>query len=153
MWILQARILGCYALLQGILPTQGSNLDLLHYRQILFFFFFNCRLNTILWWFLPYIDMNQPWVYMCSTILNTPSTSLPTPSLWVVLEHHLHALHMHRSSVLHTAIYMFQCYCLSHQGSPSIPTFNLSGNLFYMCISGIQTLLNHLCDCVPDLSY
>ena len=20
---------------------------------------------TILWWFLPYIDMNQPWVYMC----------------------------------------------------------------------------------------
>ena len=21
---------------------------------------------TILWWFLPYIHMNQPWVYMCS---------------------------------------------------------------------------------------
>ena len=21
---------------------------------------------TVLWWFLPYIDMNQPWVYMCS---------------------------------------------------------------------------------------
>ena len=20
---------------------------------------------TILWWFLPYIDMNQPWMYMC----------------------------------------------------------------------------------------
>ena len=20
---------------------------------------------TLLWWFLPYIDMNQPWVYMC----------------------------------------------------------------------------------------
>ena len=20
---------------------------------------------TILWWFLPYSDMNQPWVYMC----------------------------------------------------------------------------------------
>ena len=30
----------------------------------------------ILWWFLPYIDMNQPWVYMCS-----PSwTPLPPPS-------------------------------------------------------------------------
>ena len=25
---------------------------------------------TILWWVLPYIDMNQPWVYMC------PSSSL-----------------------------------------------------------------------------
>ena len=31
---------------------------------------------TILWWFLPYIDMNQPWVYTCS-----PSRSrLPPPS-------------------------------------------------------------------------
>ena len=25
---------------------------------------------TILWWFLPYIDMNHPWVYLCPTILN-----------------------------------------------------------------------------------
>ena len=133
MWILQARILGCYALLQGILPTQGSNLGLLHYRQILFFFFFfNWRLNKILWCFLPYINMNQPRVYMCPTILNTPSTSLPTPSLWGVLEHHLHALNMHRSSVLHMAIYMFQCYCLSHQGSPSIPTFNYQ-EIFFIC--------------------
>ena len=23
----------------------------------------------MLWWFFPYIDMNQPWVYMCPTIL------------------------------------------------------------------------------------
>ena len=27
---------GCYALLQGIFPTQGSNPGLLHYRQILY---------------------------------------------------------------------------------------------------------------------
>ena len=33
--ILQARILGCHALLQGILLTQGSNLCLLHCRRIL----------------------------------------------------------------------------------------------------------------------
>ena len=26
--------MGCYALLQGIFPTQGSNPGLLHYRQI-----------------------------------------------------------------------------------------------------------------------
>ena len=31
---------GCRSLLQGIFPTQGSNLDFLHCRQILFFFFF-----------------------------------------------------------------------------------------------------------------
>ena len=36
--ILQARILpgvGCHPLLKGISPTQGSNLGILHYRQIL----------------------------------------------------------------------------------------------------------------------
>ena len=52
-------------------------------KSLSFFFFFfhfliyfNWRLITILWWFLPYIHMNQPWVYMCS-----PSwTSLPPPS-------------------------------------------------------------------------
>ena len=40
---------------------------------------------TIPWWFLPYINMNQPQVYMCSPpILNTlPPTSPP----WVVQEH------------------------------------------------------------------
>ena len=31
---------------------------------------------TILWWVLPYINMKQPWVYMCPTILNL----LPPPS-------------------------------------------------------------------------
>ena len=27
---------GCHTLLQGIFPTQGSNLGLLHYRQVLY---------------------------------------------------------------------------------------------------------------------
>ena len=32
---------------------------------------------TILWWFLPHIYMNQPWVKMCSP--SWPSLSPPTP--------------------------------------------------------------------------
>ena len=36
MGILQARILGCHAYLQGIFPTQESNPGLLHYRRILY---------------------------------------------------------------------------------------------------------------------
>ena len=44
-------------------------------EKMLFFFFFfqfiylfqlEANYFTILWWVLPYIDMNQPWVYMCS---------------------------------------------------------------------------------------
>ena len=35
----------------------------------IYIYVFNWRLLigdfTILWWFLPYIHMNQPWMYMC----------------------------------------------------------------------------------------
>ena len=38
-------------------------------------------LKNILLWFLPYIDMNQPWVYMCPPILNRPPPPFqPHPS-------------------------------------------------------------------------
>jgi len=71
----------------------------------------------VLWWFLPYIDINQPWVYMCPTLLNTPSTSLPNPiplgcPRAPALSALLHASNLHWSSILHMVIYMFQCYSL-----------------------------------------
>ena len=42
-------------------------------------YLFNLETNdfTILWWFLPYFDMNRPWVYMCSPFW----TPCPPPSL------------------------------------------------------------------------
>ena len=36
---------------------------------------------TILWWFLPYINMTQLWVHMCLSILNPLPTFLPTLSV------------------------------------------------------------------------
>ena len=51
------------------------------------FYFLEDNYFTILWWILPYINMNQPRVHMCPPILNSPFTFLPTPSLWAVPEH------------------------------------------------------------------
>ena len=47
------------------------------------FFPFNCnwRLITILWWILPYLDMDQPWVCMCPpswALLPPPFPSQPS---------------------------------------------------------------------------
>ena len=49
---------GCHALLQGIFPTQGWNLGLLHCRQILYYLswaslrwgFFSCEVETSMCW-------------------------------------------------------------------------------------------------------
>ena len=96
--ILQARILGvgCHALLQAIFPTQGLNLclpaltggffttgttwDLIPNTMsfvFLIFIFFKFYLQ----WILSYIEMKQPWVYMCSPSRSPlPPPSPPTPS-------------------------------------------------------------------------
>ena len=61
---------------------------------------------------MPYNKKNQPWVHMCSPILNLPPISLPTPyaiplgcprALGL-----LHASNLHWSSVLHMVMYIFQ---------------------------------------------
>ena len=52
-------------------------------QSIFFFFQLEANYFTILWWFLPYIHMNQPWVYMCFPFwpsLLPPSSSLPSGS-------------------------------------------------------------------------
>ena len=45
---------------------------------LLLFFFLEANYFTILWWFLPYIYMNQPCVYMCSP--SWPSLRPASPS-------------------------------------------------------------------------
>ena len=56
------------------------------FKDFFFFFpiyFYQLEANyfTILWWFLPYIDMNQPWFYMYSPSQSPlPPPSLPDPS-------------------------------------------------------------------------
>ena len=52
------------------------------YPAILNFYFLHCSMTfTILGWYFPYINTNQPWVYMCPpsrTPLSPPSPSHPS---------------------------------------------------------------------------
>ena len=47
-----------------------------------FYLFIYLLYNIVL--ALPYIDMNLPWLYMCSPSWTPPPTSLRIPSLWVI---------------------------------------------------------------------
>ena len=86
--------------------------------------YFNWRLITILW-FLPHIDMNQPWVDMCpppQLRFHFSPHPIPlgyprAPALCVLI----HALNLHWSFVLHMVIYMFQCYSLRSSHPRPLP--------------------------------
>ena len=95
----------CLPSLASIIPDESESIswacDLCSCRRphiylfIYSIYFYQLEANyfTILQWFLPYIDMNQAWIYMCS-----PSqTPLPPPS------------HIQKGSVIG---YIFCCCCL-----------------------------------------
>ena len=97
---------------------------------------FNWRTITILWWFLPYINMNQLQVHMCPPHSETPSHLPPHPiplgcPRAPALSALLYASNLRWSSVLHMVTYMFQCYsvksthpCLLPQ-SPKVCSLHL----------------------------
>ena len=107
--------------------------------QLGFFFFLNFLLEdncfTILYWFLSYININQPQVFIYLLPCAPPSHLPPHPT----------PLGCHRAlgvlpvslsksslSVLHMVIYMFQCYSLKS----SYPCLLLeSKRLFYTSVS------------------
>ena len=80
--------------------------------KIFYLFYFNWGLITVLWWFLPYTDMNQPRVYMCphpeppSRLPPHPiplgHPSAPAPSTLS------HASNLVWWSISYMIIYMFQ---------------------------------------------
>ena len=85
------------------------------------------RLNcfTILWWFLPYIDMDQPRVYMWphpEPLSHLPPHPIPLgcPSA-LALSALFRASNLDWSSVSHMIIYMFQCYSLKSSHPRRLP--------------------------------
>ena len=92
---------------------------------------------TILWWFLPYIDMDQPWVYMCPPSRNSsylPPHPIPLgcPSV-LALSALFHASNLDRSSISHMVIYMFQCCSLKSSHTCLLP--QSPKDCFYICVS------------------
>ena len=86
---------------------------------------------TILWWFLPYINMNQPGV-------KPPPTFLPTPSLWVVPEHQLWVPFLMHQTFTGHLVYIWEYLCFN--ALPSYrPTFTFSHivqkSVLYICVS------------------
>ena len=89
-----------------------------------------------LWWFLPYIHMNQPWVYMI-THPDPPSNLPPHP----ITQSHpsapalstlSHASNLDWWSVSHMTICMFQCYPLKSSHPHLLPQ---SPKVFFTSVS------------------
>ena len=79
-----------------------------------------------MWWFLPYIDMNQLWVYMCPH--PEPPSYLPPPHpipqghpSAPALSTMSHASNLDWWSISHMIIYMFQCYSLKSSHPRLLP--------------------------------
>ena len=96
----------------------------------------NYRIITILWWFLPYISMNWPSVYMYPLYpeppSHLPSHPLPpgyhrAPALGVLY----HTSNSQWSSVLHVVMYMFHCYSLKSSQPLLLP---LSPKVCSLCL-------------------
>ena len=103
------------------------------FKKNYFIYFLEDNYFTILWWLLRYISMNQPWVHMCSPILNLPPHPFPlgcprAPALSALL----HAWNLPLSSVLNMVIYMFQGYSLK-SSHPHL--LSESKSLFFTSVS------------------
>ena len=74
-------------------------------------------LCSILWWFLPYINMNWTQVYMCTPHPEFPChlpplSTLPGCPRALALGALIHASSLHWPSILQMIMDMFQCYFL-----------------------------------------
>ena len=112
-------------------------------HEVFFFFFsfifISWRLITLQYCggFLPYIDMNQPWIYMYSPSrypLPTPSPSHPSGSSQCTSpEHPSHASNLGWWSASPLTVYLFQCYSLRTSHPRLLPQSPKS--VLYICVS------------------
>ena len=97
-----------------------------------------CVHFTVLWWFWPHINMNQPQVYICP-LHPEPSSHCPPqpiplgcprePTLGALL----HASSLHWSSILHVVMYTFQCSSLK-SSHPRLLPLNPKVSSLHLCL-------------------
>ena len=80
----------------------------------------------ILYSFLPYINMNQPRVYICPFPPEPPPTSHPSPPLWsppsTGLSSPCHTANSHWAFILHMVVYIFPCSSLNSSNPLLLPS-------------------------------
>ena len=96
-------------------------------KKIIIIYLLKLQTNyfTILWWFLPYTDMNQPWVYISSpswTPSHLPPHLIPqghpsAPALSTLS----HASNLDWRSISYMIVYMFQCCSLKSSHPHLLP--------------------------------
>ena len=93
------------------------------------FIFISWRLVTLQCFsgFLPYIDMNQPWIYMYSPSHPSGSSQCTRP------EHLSHASNLGWRSVSPLIIYMFQC-CSLRTSHPRLLPQSLKVCSVHLCL-------------------
>ena len=110
---------------------------LFFFLKLIYWFQLGDNYFTILWWFLPHVNMNWPRVYMCPPSWNPllpPSPRIPLGCLWALaLGVLLHASNLHQSSVLHMIMCMLQCYF--YQIIPPSPSPTESKSVLYISFS------------------
>ena len=107
--------------------------------QLIYLFQLEANYFTMLYWFLPYIDMNQPW---CTCVPHPeplshlrphpiPQGHPSAPALSTLS----HALNLDWWCISHMIIYMFQCYSLksSHPHSRPQSPKDCSIHLYLFC--------------------
>ena len=101
--------------------------------------YFNWRLVsyfTILWWFLTYIEMNQPWVYMYLLILKlllSPSPSHPSGlSQCIGFQYPVSCIEL--GLVIYFTYGNIHVSMLFSQITPPLPSPTKSNDIIYICV-------------------
>ena len=114
-------------------PITRKDIEIVIFKLI----YFNWRLIKILWWFLPYIDMNQTQVYMYSSILKPllpPSPSHPSGlSQWSGFECPVSCIEL--GLVIYFTYGNTHVSMLFSQITPPSPSPRKSNDIIYICVS------------------